>query len=105
MSVKVTSILVSSWLPKKEAELDVAVLRMATDIDRQAKILAPKASRALVNSSRITREKSAHYTVSFGGGSVAYALIRHYINKKNPGTLKYLERSGDNVSKNVRKYL
>ncbi len=105
MAVKVTSILVSSWLPKTDRELDTAVFKMATDIHRQSIILAPKASRGLVNSGRITRKRSADYEISFGGGSIPYAKRRHYENKKNPQTLLYLERAGDNVSKNVRKYL
>ncbi len=78
---------------------------MATDIHRVSSMLAPKASRALVNSGRIKREGEAHYKVIFGGGSVPYARRRHYENKKTPSSLRYLERAGDSTGRNVKRYL
>lgn len=46
------------------------------------------------------------FTVSFGSGSVEYARIRHYENKKNPQTLRYLERAGNAVAKRgIQAYL
>lgn len=93
------------WANKKEVDFDRAILSMATDIDRTSAILAPKLTRALVNSKRIIRKGVAHYSVVYGGGSVPYARRRHYENRKNPGTLLYLERAGDAASRNIRKYV
>ena len=100
-----TSILVSKWVPEKEKELDEAVLDMATDIHREAVIMAPKATRALANSGRVERIGIGMYRVIFGGGSVPYALRRHYENRLHPGTLHYLEKPGDRISKQVSSYL
>lgn len=85
--------------------MDIAVLQAATDIHRVASVLAPKASRALVNSGRIKREGQAHYKVIFGGGSVPYARRRHFENKKTPSSLLYLERAGDSTSRNFKRYI
>jgi len=85
--------------------LDKTVAVMATDIHRQASILAPHASGALIGSGRITRNGQADYDVTYGGGKVPYAKRRHYENRKNPQTLKYLERAGDNVSRNLKRYI
>lgn len=105
MPVKVTSTLVSRWVPQTLEKQDKAVLEMATDIHRRAIVLAPKDTRALVNSGRIERVAQGHYRVKFGGGRVKYAKRRHYENKKNPQTLRYLERAGDSVYRgNTTKY-
>lgn len=105
-SVRITSILLKAWSPQKESELDLAVLQMATDIHRGASILAPKETRALVNSGKIKRNKRAHYTISFGDNRVPYARRRHFENKKTPGSLRYLERAGDSVARGtLTKYL
>lgn len=96
---------IKEWTGSTEQKLDIAVLEMATDIHRQSGVLAPKLTRALVNSGKITKVGKGHYTVSYGGGSVPYARRRHYENKKHPSTLKYLERAGDNVSRNAKSYL
>lgn len=96
---------IKQWADKTESKIDLAVLTMATDIHREASLLAPKASRALVNSGRIERIGLGHYAVIFGGGSVPYALRRHFENKKNPGSLHYLDRPGDSVARNIKRYL
>lgn len=96
---------IKQWTADTERKLDVAVLEMATDIHRVASILAPKASRALVNSGRISREGQAHYKVTFGGGAVPYARRRHYENKKTPSSLRYLENAGDATGRNIKRYL
>jgi len=96
---------IDKWEADTERKLDLVVLEMATDIHRVASTLAPKASRALVNSGRISREGKAHYKVIFGGGSVPYAKRRHYENKKTPSSLRYLENAGDSTSRNIRRYL
>lgn len=104
--VTVTSTLVSKWLPNTERSLDIAVLEMATDIDRVAKQLAPRATGALKKSGRIERLGNADYAITFGGSDVPYARRRHYENRKSPQTLRYLERAGDSVSRaGIKKYL
>ena len=104
--VKFTSTLTTTWLSATDVDMDRAVLEMATDIDRRAKVLAPVDTGNLVNSSKIKREKQASYSVSFGSSRVPYARIRHEINRKNPQTLRYLERAGDSVARgNVSKYI
>lgn len=106
---KFTSRLSSSWRKSKERNYDLIALQMATDVDRTAKVLAPKASGNLVNSGRIERVAEGEYDVVFGGKSggadVRYAKRRHYENNKNPQTLEYLKRAGDGVAKQKRKYL
>lgn len=78
---------------------------MGVDIDRQAKILAPRDTGALVNSSVIAKEGDGKVSVTFGSSRVRYARRRHFENEKNPHTLKYLERAGQNVTKNASKYI
>lgn len=103
-NVRFTSHL-KEWSDKTAHKIDFAVLQIATDIDRVAKMTAPKDKRALVNSGRIKREGQAHYKVIFGGGPVPYARRRHFENKKTPGSLLYLERAGDAAGRNIKRYL
>lgn len=100
------SIVQTSWLDYTEDNLDRAVLEMATDIDRRAKILAPVDTGNLVNSAVIKREDKASYSVTFGNARVPYARRRHFENKRNPQTLGYLQRAGDSVARgNISKYI
>ena len=103
-TVKFTSHM-NKFIKDQQVDLDKSVLRMATDIHRQSTILAPRDTGALVNSGRIERQGRADYSVVFGDSHVRYARRRHFENKKNPQTLKYLERAGDNVVKNLGKYI
>lgn len=104
MGVKFTS-RIGQWSNQKAKSLDGAMFDLATTIHRDAGNLAPVESRALVNSGRIKRNSEGNYSIIFGGGPVPYAKRRHYENKKNPQTLKYLERAGDKNSKNFKKYV
>ena len=105
-SVRVESTLLSRWIPLTGIQLDRATLEIATDIDRGAKTLAPKATGALKKSGKVTRKGAADYVISFGGSSVPYARRRHFENQKSPGTLRYLERAGEAVSRgSIKKYL
>lgn len=79
--------------------LERGLAEMATDIHSRASILAPKDTRALVNSGKIARIGAMAYKISFGGGAVPYALRRHYENQKNPQTLGYLSRAADSVAR------
>ena len=103
MGVKVTSRIVE-WGAKKQADMDRSLLELATVISRDASNLAPRDTGNLIASGRIEK-KGNGYAVSFGGGSVKYAKRRHYENKKNPHTKRYLEKAGDKNSKNFAKYL
>lgn len=104
MPVKMT--IVPNWEEKGHKGLQIGLLEMATDIDKRAKILAPKDTRALVNSGIIEPSRlSDTYAVRFGSSKVPYARRRHYENKKNPQTLHYLERAGEAVARgNTAKY-
>lgn len=93
------------FIGDQQRALNRTVLTMATDIHRQSAILAPKDTRALVNSGKINKEKNASYNVEYGSTKVPYARRRHFENKKNPHTLKYLERAGKNVVRDVKRYL
>ena len=79
--------------------LERGLAEMATDIDTRAKVLAPKDTRALVNSSRIKRLSAVAYQISFGSSQVPYARRRHFENRKNPQTLGYLSRAADSVAR------
>lgn len=81
------------------AGLERGLAEMATDIDTRAKVLAPKDTRALVNSGRIKRLSAVAYQISFGSSQVPYARRRHFENKKNPQTLGYLSRAADSVAR------
>lgn len=106
---KFTSTLSTSWRERKERNYDAIALQMATDVDRNAKALAPVDKTNLVNSAVIEKEAPGSYVVSFGGEgngiNVKYARRRHFENKKNPQTIGYLERAGDGVAKQKKKYL
>jgi hypothetical protein len=98
MRVKTT--IIPNWDGKIHKNMQAALLDMAADIDKRAKILAPKLTRALVNSALISPSKlSDTYTVSFGSSKVPYARRRHYENKKNPQTIGYLTKAGESVAR------
>ena len=103
MGVKVTS-RIKEWGAKRQTDMDKSLLELATTIHRDASNLAPRDKGNLIASGRIEK-KGNGYAVSFGGGSVKYAKRRHYENKKNPHTKRYLEKAGDKNSKNFIKYM
>lgn len=79
--------------------LEKGLAEMATDIHAKASILAPKETRALVNSGKITRIDAEAYKVSFGSSKVPYARRRHFENKKTPSSLGYLSKAADAVAR------
>lgn len=101
----------SSWLSKAQAESIKASLGMATDVQKRAIVLAPKDTRNLVSSGRISMVKQGVFRVAFGGGRVPYARIhelggwtgrgyRTYIQEKH-----YLGKAGESVARgDKRKY-
>lgn len=98
---------VSSWSPAIERKMDAGLLRAALDVHRLSSQYAPVDKGNLVASGRVAKEGKG-YAVIFGGNSggvnVPYALRRHFENKKNPQTKRYLTRAGDQVSKQTDKY-
>lgn len=100
---RVTSRIIA-WGSKEERKLDISVLQATADINRQSIVLAPVLTGALVKSSQINRKGSCHYSVTFGGSAVPYARRRHFENLKNPQTLYYLRRAGDNVKRVFARY-
>lgn len=100
--VKIT--MVNGWQTKLEQQIKAGLLEAVTDIHRRAVILAPKDTRALANSGKITQVLGG-YAVSFGSSRVPYARRRHYENRKNPQTIGYLAKAGDSVARgNMSKY-
>ena len=94
------------WTVDTERKMDKAVLVMATDIHRTASMLAPRDTGNLLSSGRINRKGWAYYSISFGGGAIRYARRRHFENRKNPQTLLYLQRAGDNITRgDIKRYI
>lgn len=104
MGVRFTS-RIDQWQRRQQGNLDVAALDLVTVIHRDAGTLAPEDTSALINSGRIVRNGLADYSVVFGGGQVPYARMRHYVNRRNPQTLGYLEKAGDSNSRNLRRFI
>lgn len=98
MTVKMTDNL-SAFLQQEAEKQDGAMAEMAIDIMTRAQLNAPKASNALVRSAKVKRNEKNDYSVMFGDNSVKYAKRRHYENKKNPGSLRYLEKAGESVGR------
>jgi hypothetical protein len=85
--------------------MDLSMLELATTIHRDAGNLAPRDSGALVASGKVSRKDVGHYQIQFGGGQVKYAKRRHYENRKNPQTIRYLLNAGDRNAKSFVRYL
>lgn len=99
----------SNWTPWLNKERSVARRTeevVAGVIITRGTMLAPKLTGDLRNSGRVEKNPNGGQSATFGDSSVPYARRRHYENRKNPGTLRYLERSGDSVKKeNIKKYM
>lgn len=94
MSVKVKISIDKNWSGKILNSLDAGLIDLVADAHRRAVIIAPKLSRALVNSGMISRLGFLAYSLSFGSSKVPYARKRHFENKKNPQTTGYLAKAG-----------
>ena len=99
--VRVTSRVVQ-WSEAEKRRFDIGLLQAMTDVHRLSQVYSPKDTRALVKSARVEREGELHYKVSY---NTPYARRRHFENEKNPQTLNYLERAGDETFKNIKKYI
>ena len=105
MAVKITTNV--NWQRKHQQQQQAGLLRFVTDVHRLATVYAPVETGHLRASGRVERITDG-YKVKFGGStgsfSVPYAKRRHFENRKNPQTLRYLERAGKQTEKNASKY-
>lgn len=70
---------------------------MGDRILMDAVALAPELTGSLKSDARVQVVSDTEVHVKFGDARVPYARRRHFENKKNPQTLRYLQRAGDNV--------
>lgn len=96
MAVKLT--VNKNWSSNIESGMKKALLEMTVDIHKRSIILAPKDTRALVNSSNISPVPDG-YKISYGSARVPYARRRHFENNRNPQTKGYLANAGDAVAR------
>lgn len=91
---------------EEHQRMDAALGKWAADTHNTAQRLAPFETGDLRNSGRIERIEQLKWGVSFGNSQVPYARRRHFENQLNPQTLRYLERPGDQNSRNfVTRYM
>lgn len=96
----------SEFIKSQEKDYSSATSMMCSSIVQLARILAPVDTGDLRASGRVVKEGNNGSSAVFGGGKVKYARRRHYENRKNPQTLRYLERAGTSVSKKgIKNYL
>lgn len=87
-----------------EKDIDKNLGSMAEDIVKLSQRYAPVETSELVTSHRVDREKSTTTTSYYISANTPYARRRHFENRKNPQTRRYLERAGDQVVKNPQRY-
>jgi hypothetical protein len=95
--VRVTSN-VDTWAKVEKQNLRNAQRAMGDAIMARATMIAPKLTGALRSDGRV-ETKDTSVVVTFGDSRVPYARKRHFENRKNPQTLRYLEKAGDQVVK------
>ncbi len=64
----------------------------------RARMLAPVLTGALKSDGRVEKIQDG-YSVVFGDSRIPYARRRHFENRKNPATIHYLERAGNQTKK------
>lgn len=64
----------------------------------RARMLAPVLSGDLKMNGRVEKIQNG-VSVVFGDNRIPYARRRHFENRKNPSTINYLERAGDQTKK------
>lgn len=87
------------WDKDIESGMEAGMMAMMVDVDYRSSVLAPKDTSALVNSRRLKKTAPGEITLSYGSSKVPYARQRHFTNRKNPGTVGYLAKAGDSVSR------
>lgn len=90
---------------KMKAYLQVQRLNMQKELEAKAektlgraRMLAPKLSGDLKSDGRVEKIAGG-VSVVFGDSRVPYARKRHFENRKNPSTMHYLERAGNQTKK------
>lgn len=90
---------------KMKAYLQVQRLNMQKELEAKAektlgraRMLAPKLSGDLKSDGRVEKIAGG-VSVVFGDSRVPYARRRHFENRKNPATINYLERAGNQTKK------
>lgn len=78
----------------------VGLKNLGNGVGKYSMVLAPRLSGDLVRSLRVHTNDSS-VEVSY---NTPYATRRHYENRKNPGTKRYLERGLTAAAKNLDDY-
>lgn len=92
------------WATKIKSGMKIALLEMTTDIHRRSTVLAPKDSRALVNSGKIDPVTDG-YKITYGSSRVPYARIHElggWTGRGHKTFIKdkhYLGKAGDSVAR------
>lgn len=97
----------TKWLASETRRTRRVEQAMGDVIKNRATMLAPELTGALKKSGRVVTNPQGGVSVIFGGDDVGvpYARRRHFENRKNPQTLRYLEKAGNSVKKeNIKKY-
>ena len=88
-----------------KAYLQVQQMNMQKELEAKAektlgraRMLAPVLSGDLKMNGRVEKIPNG-VSVVFGDSRIPYARRRHFENRKNPATLNYLERAGDQTRK------
>lgn len=95
-----------NWSDKTHKNMQVGLLEFVTTVHERAIILAPKDTRALVNSGLIAPNRASDtYSLKFGSSKVPYARIQELGGKTGRGHSvsiigkHYLERAAESVAR------
>lgn len=86
-----------AFLAAQKANMAAAMEALSDSILLDARRTAPILTGALRSDGRVEKRGDT-YVVAFGDSRVPYARRRHYENRKNPQTLRYLERAGQTIT-------
>lgn len=90
-------------LNEETARINNALAKMGDSILNRAQLYAPYDSGDLHDNGRVNQSK-LKVVVAFGGFAVPYARRRHYENNLHPETKYYLERAGNETTKQGVQY-
>lgn len=85
-------------LREETAKINNALSKMGSSILNRAQLYAPIKTGALRADGRVVKSENK-VVVAFGGFSVPYARRRHYENNLHPETKYYLERAGNETTR------
>lgn len=103
MPVKAT--MIPNWSNTMKQGMRAGLLELITDVQRRSAVLAPKDTRALVNSAKISMLGSLSFQMAYGNSKVPYARIHELGGKtgrRYKTTIKakhYLKEAGENAIK------